>query len=117
MRRYFGEFENVDQINSCYYDSGKPDLKDREVLYAWLDNGGYDGSMYVLYRRKGKLYENSSGHCSCNGFDWSPNEVTVKELRHRVTKGTFYDYRGQKEDMNALITKLEKNAATKTANV
>lgn len=65
------------------------ELKDCKILLAWYGYGSYDGSAFVLFDRDGKLYEVNGEYCSCYGLEdqWSPEETSVKELRHRITEG------------------------------
>lgn len=60
-----------------------------EILLASYANECYSGSAFVLFRRDGSLFEVNGSHCSCYGLEgqWSPEETSVAELRHRVKNG------------------------------
>ena len=57
-------------------------IHDIELLIADVDNGGYDGDAYFLFRQGGKYYEVFGSHCSCYGFEdqWKPEETTLKYM-------------------------------------
>jgi len=85
MKRFFGDWEDENLYGMDPGDGGcmDKDLQGAVVLVAAYYNEGYEGSSYILYEKEGKLYEDSSGHCSCNGLSWAPDEVTVPYLRNR----------------------------------
>lgn len=64
---------------------------DEKILFASYTYEDYSGNAFVLFTKNGKLFEVNGSHCSCDGleYQWTPEEVNLKELRHRVTKGTF----------------------------
>ena len=76
----------------------------REVLYACYEQEDYQGSAFVLYCENGKLYEVHGSHCSCNGLEgqWSPEEVTLEELLHRLKKGHLRSWSGVEEVLRRL---------------
>lgn len=82
--------------------------KDIHILFATYSYQNYEGDAWVLFHKDGKLYEVSAGHCSCYGLEgqWSPEEVMLEELKHRLTKGKFGrynpDYTFHKELVNFL---------------
>jgi hypothetical protein len=57
---------------------------EREILYA--SYGGYEGWAFVLFKRKGKLYEVTGSHCSCYGLEgqWEPEETSWAALAIRT---------------------------------
>lgn len=67
----------------------KPEFAGAEILLASYGAPAYEGYAFVLFRRDGKLWEVNASHCSCYGLEgqWSPEEVTAQELRHRVEVG------------------------------
>jgi hypothetical protein len=69
----------------------KPEYQGVEILLASYGQGSYEGDAFVLFRRDGKLYEVSGGHCSCYGLEgqWEPEETTVDALRYRVEHGSL----------------------------
>lgn len=66
-----------------------------KVLLASYTYESYEGDAFVLFRRKGELFEVNGGHCSCNGLEgqWEPKPATKKELLHRLDNGSL----GRKE--------------------
>jgi hypothetical protein len=83
------------------WDSEKSDYKivpadatpywDAEIITAEY-NGGWEGSVFVLFKSGGNLYEVNGGHCSCYGLEgqWDPEPTTEEALRHRVEQGESY---------------------------
>lgn len=61
------------------------------ILFASYGYENYSGDAFVLFERDGKLFEVNGGHCSCYGLEgqWTPEEVTLPELKHRLIKGTL----------------------------
>lgn len=49
----------------------------------------YEGSAAVLFVDDGKLFWVSGSHCSCFGLEnqWSPEEVTIEQVRHIAARG------------------------------
>jgi hypothetical protein len=67
------------------------DLRGAKILLACYTYEDYNGSAFVLFIRKGKLYEVNGSHCSCYGLEgqWEPEETTKEALLHRIKKGTL----------------------------
>ena len=65
--------------------------KDVNILFASYGYANYSGDAWVLLEQGGKLYEINGGHCSCYGLEgqWSPDEVSLRELEHRLLQGTW----------------------------
>lgn len=40
-------------------------LNDALIIYAVYDQGNYDGSSFVVFRKNDKYYEVNGSHCSC----------------------------------------------------
>ncbi len=61
------------------------------ILFASYGQANYSGDAWVLFEQGGELFEVSGGHCSCYGLEgqWSPEEVSLQELEHRLLEGTF----------------------------
>jgi hypothetical protein len=69
---------------------------DGEILFASYTMNQYDGTAYVLFHNKGKLYEVEGSHCSCYGLErqWKPQEIP-KDVMDKVltTRAcSFMDY-------------------------
>jgi hypothetical protein len=71
-----------------------------EVLFAYYDGGGYDGTAFVLFRKDGKLYEVHGSHCSCYGLEdqWEPEECTVESLTKTTPHIFEYNYNDEAKD-------------------
>ena len=93
-QRYFNLWDNAEDIIKDFsgtrwsYEENKKDpivLLDEEVLFASYVDRDYSGDAFVLFRRDGKFYEASGGHCSCSGLEgqWSPEETTTEALKAR----------------------------------
>jgi len=65
--------------------------KDINILFASYEYENYSGDAWVLFEQDGKLYEVNGSHCSCYGLEgqWEPEQVSLKELEHRLLSGTF----------------------------
>jgi hypothetical protein len=73
------------------YDREAPNNKVRlalegaRIIFAKYMCESYEGNCYVLYAKGGKLFLVVSSHCSCNGLDWEPQEVSVVEAIESVS--------------------------------
>lgn len=65
--------------------------KDINILFASYRCASYEGEAWVLFEQDDKLYEVNGSHCSCYGLEgqWQPEQVSLKELEHRLLNGTF----------------------------
>lgn len=100
--RYFGGFDNVESVRSNFSSYGDDyakiddvELQDSEVLFASYGGGGYEGEAIVIFYRDGKMFEAHGSHCSCNGLEgqWSPEEVSIEHLEHRIANGNLEYFR------------------------
>jgi len=89
----FGVWKSVEDVNHSfsYHDPPLQELVHKdELLFAgyWCE---YDGHAFVLFRRRGRLYEVNGSHCSCMGLEgqWEPEETTKKALLYRLDHGTL----------------------------
>ena len=82
MERYFNVWSSFEEMKN---DFGATDVEDKDILLASYDQGGYEGSAYVLFEKDGELLEVSGAHCSCYGLEgqWTPTRVTWKALAMR----------------------------------
>jgi hypothetical protein len=93
-QRYFGRFENYEQMVSEWEGYGNDDAvdypPDHAILFALYDGGDYDGSAFVLFERDGELFEVNGSHCSCYGLEdqWKPERTSWQALvdRHLYTE-------------------------------
>lgn len=60
------------------------------VIFYAEDDGGWDGSAMGLSVLDGELYEFSSSHCSCNGFDFDPTPCDLPSLAMRAASYEKY---------------------------
>lgn len=60
-------------------------LKGVKIIYAEYIPGDYCGDAWVIFRKKGKLYEVVGSHCSCFGLEgqWEPSLSSVKAILMR----------------------------------
>lgn len=67
------------------FNVSEDEQKDVEFIYAFYNQECYEGSAFVLFVRKDKLYEVNGSHCSCFGLEdqWSPEETSVEALNKR----------------------------------
>lgn len=68
------------------------EVKGCKFIVAEYAFGDYEGSAYVLFKRDGKLWEVTAGHCSCYGLDgqWSPQETSKEALKHILNNGSYF---------------------------
>lgn len=79
-----GTAEEVAEVNETWNLKFPEAITSDELVFARIDEGGYEGSAFVLYRRNGKLWEVNDSHCSCNGWEnWSPEETTLEAIKMR----------------------------------
>lgn len=93
---FFGDFSNKESVATAFCE----ELADNvNILFAWYEYVDYSGSAEVIFEQDGVLYEVSGSHCSCYGLEgqWEPQTLELKEIQHRLTKGTFGEYGGFKE--------------------
>lgn len=79
---YFGDFKSKKDVEENF----DIELPGRQILIAVYEGqGSYDGSAFVLFKYKGKIYEVNASHCSCMGLEgqWEPEEVSVPALKIR----------------------------------
>ncbi len=105
-----GDFENICMSNNEYIAEKSPwgseqywieskqkmdkaveKFKDINILFASYEYEDYSGNAWVLFEQEQKLYEVNGSHCSCYGLEgqWEPEDVSLKELEHRLINGTF----------------------------
>ena len=108
---FVGDFESQEQVEHDFDFQLKPHEK---LLLASYDNGGYDGSAWVLYQdqKENKLFEVNGSHCSCHGLEgqWEPEETSVASLAARLKDGHIGPY-----DVN-ITEQLKKVLGIKDGN-
>ena len=123
---YWGEFDSRESVVEAFEEEPGDGV---EILYAVYDYEGYEGTAFVLFREGGKMYEVNGCHCSCFGLyeQWSPEEVTVADLRFRLNhaeSGFFSrpveprrgpaidrDFFEMQMGLRAVVEELERGAA------
>lgn len=84
-----GIYKDIFQSNADIigeFEAPADALDGAEVLFAEYSYESYEGSAFVLFKRDGKLYEVSGGHCSCYGLEgqWDPEETSPEALLKRT---------------------------------
>lgn len=86
-------WQGVSGLEAMKYDFSITDkeLEGVEILLASYTYEDYSGNAFVLFKRDEEYFEVNGSHCSCYGLEdqWEPEKVSVKEMYHRLTKGTF----------------------------
>lgn len=80
----FNDVEDLfDQFNTPH--------NEREGVKIIAAYYSYEGIAWVLFDKDGELYEVNGAHCSCYGLEdqWSPENVPIEALRHRIQEGTI----------------------------
>lgn len=86
---FFDLFDSIGSVRR-EFEISDDDLRDTdEVIVASYEYSNYSGSAFVLFVRDGELFEAHGSHCSCYGLEgqWSPELVTVEDLRFRAENG------------------------------
>jgi hypothetical protein len=112
VKRYFGNWAEGGSSEMArdfgITEAGLPPESD--ILFAGYWYGSYDGSARVLYRKDGKLYEFSGGHCSCSGLErqWEDHhgEVTPESLAMRPGLDEYSADNESREAWLQLVAKL-----------
>lgn len=70
---------------------GISDTSGIKILFASYVDENYSGDAWVLFSKRGELYEVNGSHCSCYGLEgqWEPELVSLPELENRIKNGTF----------------------------
>lgn len=84
-------WSNVSEMCNDFQIS-EQELEGCEIIVAAYEQGGYEGSAYVLFEKNGQLYQVSAGHCSCYGLEgsWSPEETSKEAIAHIAANGNYY---------------------------
>lgn len=89
---FLEEFKNQEQVFSEF--DAKDLITTERVLFAAYTNYSYEGEAYVLFERKGKLYEVFAYYCSCcSSYElegqWSEKEVILIDLENKLHDDSF----------------------------
>ena len=80
-KRYFGLFENYQDMVRQIDRFPEDGPKDEDILFAGYTDEDYSGTATILFRKDGQIWEESDNHCSCNGLEWqNPGLVTAESL-------------------------------------
>ena len=84
MRFFEGEFDEAEDVFSAFL-CDEADREGVDILYAEYENGGYDGTAFVIFLKNGELFEVNASHCSCHGLgdQWYPEETSWEDLQFR----------------------------------
>lgn len=80
---YQENFKNWQDVQSEFRtETPEPD----EVILAYYETPGYEGSAFVAYRNGDKYYIVEGSHCSCNGleYSWYPEEYDSLDALKKV---------------------------------
>lgn len=98
QKTFFHGFQNIDELidaastnNHCLTKKqlAKKARKTNLLIVAGYSDLDFDGKVWILFEKKGVLYEVHAMHDSIAPFLWEPEEVSIKELINRVSNGTF----------------------------
>lgn len=94
---YLNDWENKSDV---FEDFAREADETVNILFASYSDENYVGDAWVMFEQNGKLYEVNGDHCSCFGLEgqWAPEEVLLKELEHRLIRGTFGEGGGCSEN-------------------
>ena len=111
---YLDNFKNKQDVLEAFSDRDSNsfiDLSKCNILFAYYGYEDYSGLSFVLYEQDGKLYEVNGSHCSCNGLEgqWSPEEVTIEQLQHRLTEGSLGKNYSDEEIFSIPLSKVIHN--------
>jgi len=110
---YYGEFNNKDDV---FGNFSVPEAERNKIhiILASYDIDGYDGSAMVLFIRDGKFWLVTGGHCSCYGLEdqWSPEQLTLEELRHYGEKSEGGVFQGLNAEMLKIVDRVERMDAS-----
>ncbi len=83
-----GDFNDEQDVIGAF-EIDEKELRSAFILYATYENEDYEGSAFVLFERKGQLYEVHGSHCSCMGLEgqWEPEETSADALVHCIKNG------------------------------
>ena len=92
MRRYYGNFKGVEDLWR-EFEITEADVRDEDIVWAYYDLDGYEGTARVILQRDGRLYEVRESHCSWFGLGrgWRPAEVSRAQLALRPAEAQVDD--------------------------
>lgn len=112
-RNNWGDKKGLEALKDDF-EISDVDLDGVDILLASYTYECYGGDAFVLFRKDGKYYEVNGSHCSCCGLEeqWEPEEASLEEIYHRITAGTWGDYRGSEltNRLKELLENLIKEA-------
>lgn len=78
-----------------------------EHIWAWYDNGGYDGQAIVVFYENDKFYYVTGGHCSCYGLEdqWEPEEYDTKAFLLMLSHDPW-EIQGQKKEIARFVKEV-----------
>jgi|GEM_PF-1803484 len=97
QRTLFHDFQNLDDlIRAALVNSDCPPeqmarkaRRTNLLVVSGCSDFDYDGHAWILFEKKGELYEVHATHDSIAPFEWKPEKVLLKELIYRISNGTF----------------------------
>lgn len=110
---YLQNFESNIHIEEAYQITLPDDV---HILLAWYGYGSYSGNSFVLFEKKGILYQVNGNHCSCTGLEgqWEPEETSIDALEYTLDQGTKFssEYVGSDEaekHLRAVLVELKRD--------
>jgi hypothetical protein len=90
---YHGAWESKADIARAF-DIPIEILEKCYIYFAGYNEGDYEGSCVIIFRKDGTLYYNAASHCSCNGFEgnWDPEEATWEDIKRWEKQGGYYNH-------------------------
>ena len=113
---FLEDFKDISDIKRNFELKDK-DLKGVKILLAYYAVECYEGDAFVLFEKRGKLYEVNGSHCSCYGLEgqWEPELTSREAICHRMSEGTLgLDYRKNDTFRKKLIEVLFIGSEGKT---
>lgn len=111
-RTYIELFSAWENVNSEFFGErwdfeDKPERKtwlgdEPEFIFAYYNYENYSGDSTVVFKKDGKWFLNSAGHCSCYGLEgkWDPEEFDPAQHFLALEQGkrlisVIYDWYGE----------------------
>jgi hypothetical protein len=105
MEKYLGCWACKEDVERDF-NLSEGELKNVKIIVACYEQPSYEGYAFVLFKQGRKYYEVNGSHCSCYGLEgqWTPEETSLEEIRHRVEKGDLGHYMdgGEKDVLAAM---------------
>ena len=100
---FHGAWSDKEQMISDFGIS-EQDLKGCKILFASYNSSNYQGTAFVLYAKRKKLYEVNGSHCSCYGLNnlWLPESTTIEAILARPYLSDYIERYGLSKRLKQL---------------